>query len=165
MMTISKISEITGIDRRTIKKRLADVVPIKRTPRATYYDGSALAIVRRGGGKISRERNDLQCARLRTQIAKAKFELAVQQGVMVLISESEQWYVGAVMSARQRFLALSRKLAPHVVGLDAGQVEAIVEAAIAEILDGMLAEPRPDCLRQKPATARAGGQRSSTPTG
>jgi hypothetical protein len=163
MLSINKISELTRIDRRTIKKRLAGIVPIKRTPGGVFYSESALEIVRRGGGRLSQARDDLRCDRLRTQIAKARFELAVEQGAMVLVSEAEQWVAGVVMNARQRFLALSRKLAPHCVGLDSAQVAVIIEDAIREILDGLANEPRPTGLRRTSASAQASGQRPSTP--
>ena len=45
-------------------------------------------------------------------------------------------------------LALPRKVAPHVVGLEADQVTAVIDEAVKEILDELENEPWPEGMRQ-----------------
>lgn len=98
-------------------------------------------------GEAMTLKEQLECARLRVQVERAQFNLDVERRKYQPISEVEQWVAMIVSAARQRFLALPRKVAPHVVGLDANQVAVVIEDAVREILDALANEPWPENLK------------------
>jgi phage terminase Nu1 subunit (DNA packaging protein) len=135
--SITKLSELTGIDRRTCKKRLLTVTPIIKGSAHLYESTSALVMLY---GNINGESNvfDLQQeqARLNHHKAnKAELEADIIRGELIPTELVFDVQGNMVMNCRAKLLAIPTKAASMVHNMtNLGQIEAELKSHIYEAL-------------------------------
>jgi len=142
LWTLNALSNELGIDRRTLAKRLADLLPDREQKSGRGVDKSwrlARVIVHLGPPGTSEDELDLgqERARLaRAQTEKAELENAVRRGQLLEVSLVERTWQNLMVALRARMLSLPTKLAMELASLtDANSVRARLTDEVAELLD------------------------------
>ena len=107
------------------------------------------------GRPKSKEGSKLAAVRLRKESALAsKFEIELAQltGELVFVRDVEEAAASVAGIVRNRLMQLPAAVSPQLVGLDAENIETILEGRIVEILRALAepelaAEPAPETLR------------------
>ena len=148
--SVNRLAELTGVDRRTINKRLKDMQPTKDGRANLYPSELALPLILQvelGGddGEPSHKKLDREKARLtELQADKADLEVKRMAGDLIPATEVVEFVSRMIANARARFLALPTKAAPEVVLTDdVNTAKAILEGFAKEAL-AELAEYRQD---------------------
>jgi phage terminase Nu1 subunit (DNA packaging protein) len=133
--SISQLSEITGIDRRTISRRLQPLEP-EITGRSHLYETvTALPLIY---GHMA-EDGSLDLSQERAALARAQRELtelktAQQQNELVPAAEVEKQAHAAATTVRDTFLALPGRVAGQMVGLTDQEVELLLAGEVRQAL-------------------------------
>ena len=136
--SINRLSELTGRDRRTVKKSLVLLVPVIKG-RSHLYDSQEALLLIYGSAKSGDFDLNEEQARLAHHRADSE-ELRVQQarGELIPAEEVERAWLDHVMSARAVLLALPTKLAPAVMGATTmREVETFARDEIYRALDAL----------------------------
>ena len=138
LKSISELSELAGIDRRTCAARLRDL-PSQPGPKSArlYESASALRVIfgAAEGPRLDAQqcRAELDQARKRMtdlQYRKARAELLPTEDVVRMIT-------GVLVSARNRLLGLPSRIAAQLTHLPAGaaaEADAITTSIVREVL-------------------------------
>lgn len=151
-LSISELSEITGKDRRTVSRALANVKPEVNpsNPRAKLFDSRmALQLLFASGSADGNgEVRDLDVERARlasAQANRAELDVAERRGELLKASDVTHEVTDAFRRVRARLLSLSTKIAPLVVGsTDAAEIKATIDLAVEDALNELVAAERPD---------------------
>lgn len=154
LFSASAFAAASGIDRRTVSKRLDGIDPAKVSGRASLYPLSdllhacALDIARLYLPNHPAQPGDgesLEQAKTRKEAALAslhELELAEKTGRLVDSEKVGDWWVQIVTNAKSKLLAIPTKAAPLVIGSPA-QAKAVLDTMIHEALLE-LSEHNPD---------------------
>jgi hypothetical protein len=160
MLTINRISDLTGIDRRTIQKRLGGIKPEKVVGTFRYYPDEALRLVnsavRYPSTELEQRKKEGDARKAIAAAVRMERQNLVALGRLVEIGEVERFVSALIFQTRNKLMTLPRRVAPHLVGLDAGNVAQIIEIHLREILDEMKNEPLPEQLRKSAVIGLAG---------
>lgn len=146
-LSMTQLSEVTGVDRRTVKSRLADLKPIKTEARAIIYDAHmALPLVLRTGDKMSVSQIEKQMAeeQLRHEKAKAdKISLEVQkmQGEVVNIEDVARTVGKEYSYVRAALLSIPSKRAKALAIEDD---PAVIQSSLLEDINEVLSHMQAD---------------------
>lgn len=137
-LSISQLHELTGRERRWIKKRLADraVTPVSRTGRSMLYTArDALdAIYDRDGLDPATEQARLHQARREL----AELDLAEKRREFVPAAQVEAAWTKVATMIRAKILAVAVKVAQVLAATsDPKECHAIVEEALHEALEAL----------------------------
>lgn len=130
-LTINKLHEITGKDRRTIKKRLVDLPSTSEG----YDSVEALPLIYQlNAGErldIQQELASLNQARRK----KLEIETAKLEGNLIDADEVIRHWMDMITNAKTKLLALPQALAHQVLVVDSyGEAEALLKKSIYEAL-------------------------------
>ncbi len=136
-LSISQLSEVTGVDRRTCKDRLETLTPIIKGRSHLYVAREAIPkIINHGLESADDHRKKLQEEELRHESAKAdKIQLQVEKlrGELVPIEDVARVVEAEYAAVRAALLAISSKVSGELATLDS-----IIE--IKKLLDGHINE-------------------------
>src|SRR2546422_4905238 len=133
-LSINELSRITGLDRRTIRKR----VPAAK---GKLKPAAVLKLLQHVAGSIDAKRQ-LEIERLRLICEALKFENERERGLWMLKSESDQdlqklaAHIQNVLRSR-----LENELPPQLEGLRAPEIAVKMREVRGEIIDAMRALP------------------------
>lgn len=117
------MSELTGFDRRIVKRTLADMEPEKVGRSHLYPTAEALPrLYARDAGNvydISQERARL----LHHQANLASMDEAVKDGTLIPATVVEDKWISAVLNARSRLLSIPTQLAATCADMPRAEVE------------------------------------------
>ena len=155
MLSINKLSELTGQDRRRIK-RIAGVLKPTIEGRAHLYESTALIPLLYDAPGYDQK---LDLSQERAQLAhfqarKAEVELKAMLGEFVAFDEAVSEVSACFVNVKAKLLALPSKAAPQVVGLDSHtEVFGVLQAFVYEALEELASmyEEKPDGKRNKRA--------------
>lgn len=132
-MSVSAISDLTGVDRRTIKKRLEDLKPIKEKTAHLYETREALPLI-----FLSDDEYDLSKERARLahhQANKTELESKVLKGDLIPANEVLARWEKMVSGFRAKILAMPTKTSHLLVNVkDYDEVESILKSHLYEAL-------------------------------
>lgn len=134
-ITINAAAEALSIDRKTLKKRLADAneVPDPKNGRFTLRQ-----VFRAVGGDVSGER----FAKLKAEREIAQLQLAKTKGEMFPAKEVEAVWSRNILAVRARFLQLPDRLAVRFpMWPDSRTCRAEIEAAVFDCLTEIATSP------------------------
>jgi hypothetical protein len=138
-MTISALSVMTGVDRRTIGKRLAGVAHVSEDGRAKKYaPGAALQAIYLGDGD---QLDPMQERARKDKIAADLAQLRLDRERKEVLSSEEVEAVWQDMTAafRAKVIQLPATAAPRCAGLPVKEIrkvlEGLVHTALQEIKD------------------------------
>lgn len=143
-LTMNQMSEITGIDRRTVKKRVAHLKVHKGAGKGHYYDAhEALPALYHGegGGNIDQK---LQAEQLKYDAARAELkqlEVAKLRGQVVPVEDVAKVVEKEYSFVRQQIRALPSKLAmPLALVSDPNQIHEMLQHSVDECLTELTAD-------------------------
>ena len=146
LKSISRLSELSGFDRRTIRKRLADLTPIREGRALLYETQDALPLLYSYGAEG--DEFDLTEQRARLAFHQANNERLKEEertGRLIPADAVEQAWLDHVTAARAVLLALPTKLAPIVMSASTiREVEDFARDEIFRALDSLADETAPD---------------------
>ena len=146
LKSISRLSELSGFDRRTIRKRLADLTPIREGRALLYETQDALPLLYSYGAEG--DEFDLTEQRARLAFHQANNERLKEEertGQLIPADAVEQAWLDHVTAARAVLLALPTKLAPIVMSASTiREVEDFARDEIFRALDSLADETAPD---------------------
>ena len=132
-MSISAISDLSGVDRRTIKKRLEDLKPIKKGSSHLYETREALPLI-----FLSDDEYDLSKERARLAHHQAnitQLESQVLKGELNPADEVLSQWEKMVSGFRAKMLAMPTKTSHLLVNVqEFDEVESILKSHIYEAL-------------------------------
>lgn len=133
ILSISKLSEITGIDRRTISKRLEELEPVEETSRSKMYNvQEALPFIYTSGGLREAEQLRYETARA----DKMELEVAKRRGELVEIDKVVKVYEQRLIAVRAGIIALPNKQAAVLASItDPNIMKTELEIATNEVLE------------------------------
>lgn len=138
-MSISGLSVLTGMDRRTIGKRLAGMDPAKVIGKAKHYaTPEALRAIYLGGD--TGEALDVQqesAKHKKAQTEKLNLEIALLKGDLVTGDQAKSKWADMVTAMRAKMLSLPSKLAVRVTGMDTKEVETESRDLVFEALQAL----------------------------
>ncbi|EIC23277.1 DUF1441 family protein [Thiorhodovibrio frisius] len=137
-VSINQLSEWTGLDRRTVKRRLADL-PHKPGPnRAHEYESAVALRLIFGSGNPDGDRLDGQQEKARLDKVRAdiaEVELERKRGDLIDVDAVTQTWERLVSVAKGRFMALPTRLSYDLAGLsEPREAERLLKNAIWEVL-------------------------------
>ena len=142
LATVNHLADLTGLDRRTVTRRLSSVPGVLEGDARKWDTREALPILY-GAGPEDR----LDPAQEKAQLDRARrlaveTESRVRNGELLEAAEVQALWVSHVGIAKGRLLALPSRLAPAVIGLgDLRTIEAVIREAIHEALTELSAAP------------------------
>ena len=145
-MSINQMAEITGVDRRTIKSRLAELDPVKKDGRAFLYDAHKALALALGMGGTSESQTDklLKEANLRRESAaadKLEIENAKTRGELVAIEDVARTVGKEYTYVRASILSMPAKLAkPIAMEDDPSVCMSMIKKEVDEILNHLQAD-------------------------
>ena len=140
LVTISTLSDWTGIERRTIRRRLSDTPPVETRGRAAYYDSTRVLgiIYQLGEGRLDpgQERALLDKARREA----VNISIDKQAGDLIELSEVQAFVNDAGATLQRRLLDLPARLAaPLVTMSDTADIRRRLEVEFHELLNDLAA--------------------------
>jgi phage terminase Nu1 subunit (DNA packaging protein) len=134
--SINQMTEWTGIDRRVVTRRLADLPHEDGPSRAKLYDvGEALRALY---GNATDERLDPGQQRARLDKARAdaaELDLAKKRGELIPVQDVIETWTTRVVRAKGRLLALPARLSPDLVRAPSQRdAERIIRAGVIQAL-------------------------------
>ena len=144
--SINALAELTGADRRTLKKGLLNVVPSGVDGRTAFYklEDATRALAARP--KDSKDKESLACQKTLKQIELLEIQVERERGKYLLADEVRRVWLAHLQQARAVLLACPAELAPALCGLTAPDIE----LRLVEKMDAALA-----ALRSNPLGAAA----------
>jgi len=138
-LSISALSVLTGVDRRTIGKRLEGLEPAKIVRKAKHYASSdALKAIYLGSDTGEALDLNQQSARLkRAQADKTEIEVSILKGDLITGEQAKARWADMVTSMRAKMLGLPSKLAVRVTGLSMREVETESRDLVFEALQAL----------------------------
>ncbi len=137
LVSINHLAELTGLDRRKLKKTLRDVAPAKRQgPVELFRLQTALHALFAEAGKAAADAPEIQRKRaelLDVQTRRQELALGRERGELVPTDDVFAAFSVCLVRARREFLQLT-DLAPALEGLPAPEVRAQLEKEIDKIL-------------------------------
>jgi hypothetical protein len=146
--TINQLSEQTGIDRRTLKKRLAGLKTQKGTGKGNYYDcHEALQAVFAPESRSSIEKQLQEQALIYESARAEKMKLDVERlrGEVVPIAEVAKEVAKEYTYVRAQVRAISSKIAKPIsikTGVDPHEVLSLCDDVINECLTELTADAK-----------------------
>lgn len=145
-LSMTQLSEVTGVDRRTVKNRLAELKPIKTVANAIIYDAHmALPLVLRTSDKsASQVEKQMAEEQLRFEKARAdKMSLEVQkmQGEVVNIEDVARTVSKEYSYVRAAILSIPAKRAKALALEDD---PAVIQSTLLEDVNEVLAHLQAD---------------------
>ena len=161
-ISINGLSELTGLDRRRIKKHLRDMPPDKTHAGSDLYSlPVALRILFAAADKAAGESPEIQRARLRLLQAQGdRQELAFAKDRGELISVDDAFLIGSevAQTAKRQFLRLPL-LASELEGKSAKEINHLLGAEVGRIVEEISRLSDPDIMRPR-LWAEAGGEQA-----
>jgi hypothetical protein len=152
-LSLADLERLTGLDRRTLRKRLAGLEPAGGDGRTLLFDSrTALARVYLGDSlDLTRERARLAAAQAEAQ----ERENAVERGELVDAAEVETWLLRLLSAVVQRLRALPSKAAPDAhaavsIAESEARIRLHLDAALEELASAEWIAPS---RRRAPAPA------------
>ena len=132
-ITISELSELTDLDRRTVQRRVAALQPITKDGRREFYDsGAAIAALFDENSNPQKEKARLD--RLRADMVEQ--QLAISRGELIREDELILAWTKVGVEIKTRLLSIPTKAAPMLIGLKGmPQVKDILEGLIHDALN------------------------------
>lgn len=147
-VSLNKLAELTGIDRRTVKKRLDGLAP-RKVGRAYNYDSAqALSAIyahafNAGGSTQGTEKQDIDYNVERARLAKEKadgqaLQNAKERGELIPVDQISQAWGRIATGIRNQFLALPNRLAQMLETTGtASERRAMIDAEVRTILEAL----------------------------
>ena len=145
-LSMSQLAEVTGVDRRTVKSRLAQVEPYKRDGKAIIYDATQALPYVMGFGEqtatsIDRE---IKQAELRRELASAeKIEMDNARARGELVSQEDVCRIHGkeITYVRAAILSMPSKLAkPTALEEDPNVTHSLIQQEVDEVLNHIQAD-------------------------
>ena len=140
-VTLTQMARLSGKGWRTVRDRLevARVRPIGSTKKSDLFDSRealpAIYAVDTDPGDFDSQRERLAAA----QAERVEMENAIRRGQIADLAVVARFWTDCLAAMRARLLNMGPKLAPLLVGLDAGAIAATirteVHAALAELAE------------------------------
>ncbi len=142
MLSTNRIADLVGMDRRTVRRRLRNLTPVRQGVANTYPSDVALALVFSDpdqdpdeDGKVINLNNE-RAKLARAQTEKAVLEVDALRGRLIPEDEVIEQGQRMVVAFRNRALAIPSKLAPEMVLAETeAEARAALQLAIHEALD------------------------------
>jgi phage terminase Nu1 subunit (DNA packaging protein) len=148
-LSINELSELTGVDRRTVKKRLLEL-PSKPGPKgALLYDPqAALRAVMFPDTPEAPELGDTppkwvsEAKFAAAQAKREEIKLAIEDGQAIPADQVFRAWESVLVSTKQKILAIPSKMeSRHVDGMNSRQVREMAEVEVREALEEMAVVP------------------------
>jgi hypothetical protein len=145
---MSQLAEVTGIDRRTVKSRLAQIKPFRKEGKAIIYDTHQVLAILLGfdqnGSQEIDPRKALLDAELQTEQARAeklRLEVDKMKGEVVAIDDVCRTVGKEYTYVRAALLALPNKAAkPMAMEDDPTVCQSLLKKEVDEILNHLQAD-------------------------
>ena len=115
-ITVSKIHELTGIDRRTINRRLSPLTPDKQGNVGHFYDSAEALRLVFGVGASDLDPQQEKALLDRTRRELLEIELDVRKQNVIPAEVVESRWSKLIADSRAKLLTLPSRLATKVVG-------------------------------------------------
>jgi hypothetical protein len=124
LVNTSELARRTGLDRTTVKEKLAGkgVQPRENKSNVKRYDAEEALSALQGSDERSGLRK-AQTMKTAAEAARAKIKLEKEKGELVLIHDVRADVQAIVNEVRQHFLTRAQALAPQLRGLKVVQIE------------------------------------------
>ncbi len=121
--SINALSDLTGADRRTLKKALRGVTPLRTEGMTSFYklESATQALAARPQNNADRE--SLFCQKTLKQIEMLTLQLDRQRGKYIEADEVRFTWLSHIQQARTILLSCPAELAPSLCGLSAPEIE------------------------------------------
>lgn len=148
-LSINELSELTGVDRRTVKKRLLEL-PSKPGPKgALLYDPqAALKAVLFPDTPEAPELGDTppkwvsEAKFAAAQARREEIRLAIEDGSAIAADDAKRAWESVVVATKQKILAIPSKAeSRHVDGMTAKELRAMLDVEVREALEEMSVAP------------------------
>lgn len=145
MLTPTQLQEVTGKSYPTIRKRIANLMPVHEDGNTRYYNAqeaiAAIMLADDGRGMSL----DLQKERARLakeQADKTAMENAEKRGDLVSSRKMAEAWANVLTTVKTKFLSVPTKAAPLVMGCQSlPEVKAVLEELIHECLSELSGTP------------------------
>jgi hypothetical protein len=139
--SINALAELTGADRRTLKKALAAEKPVRVEGRTAFYklEDTTRALAERPKGSSTRE--DLICQKTLKQIELLEIQVARERGLYLLAEDVKRIWLAHVQQARGILLAMPDELGPALCGHTAAEIHRRLMEKVDATLAALRANP------------------------
>ena len=138
-LTISQLNELTGRDRRWIKKRLgeAGVEPVEERGRGgNYYAPQPALSALFDSAHLDAAHEQALYSRAKRELVE--IELEQKRGALIPADETETFVVGLLSMVRTRLLSVPTKAAPEAHGSESiAECERIIRIHVTEALEAL----------------------------
>lgn len=143
-LSINKLAELTGLDRRRIKRCLEPLNPETEGRTLLYESRDAIPLLYAVTGYEEHLDLTQERARLaRFQGDKAELEAKRLKGELIDVNEAAEVIGAELANVRARLLSLPGKVAPELVGIDdLAVVHSHLQTAIHDALAELVADTR-----------------------
>ena len=138
LVNIDQLTNLVGMTRRTISKRLIDIVPVVEKGRGHWYESKEVLPVLLGLHKGGEEPKTLETERTRlasAQATKTELEVEVIKGNLIPADHVKEVVDTMLSSFRSKLLSLPTKAAHAVLPLaDQAEAENVLKEYVYEAL-------------------------------
>ena len=133
LYSINKLSELTGADRRTLNKRLADEPPTYVKGKTKYYELNAVIERLEDASGDGSDKTQLECQKLISQIRNIDLRNDELARRLLPASEVSRKWLSHISKAKGTLLKVE-ELAPVLVGLDVLQIKEHLKKASLDVI-------------------------------
>ena len=138
LVNMDNLTNLTGITRRTIQKRLIDIIPVVEKGRGHWYESKEVLPILLGLQKAGEDKKTLESERTRlasAQATKTELEVEVIKGNLIPADHVKEVVDTMLSSFRSKLLSLPTKAAHAVLPLaDHAEAESVLRDYVYEAL-------------------------------
>jgi hypothetical protein len=145
-LSMSQLAENTGIDRRTVKSRLAAVKPYRIDGKAIIYDAHQVLPILLGFGRSSKEEietemKDYERRQEKAKAEKLEIEVAITNGSYVATAEVARAVAAEYANVRARLTSIPSRCAKDLsLEFDPALVKSRLDQEVSEALSELTAD-------------------------
>lgn len=139
-MSLSALATLSGRDRRTVAKKLANIAPVSKSGKIKLYNPpEALSAIFIGGEDGEKLDLSYQSARhKKAQADKTEMEVSVLRGTLISGETVRAEWADLVSAFRAKLLAMPTYLSARLVGLTLRQIEQEIKDAVYQALEELV---------------------------
>jgi hypothetical protein len=140
--TTNRIADLTGMDRMTVRRRLADVKLLRSRGKTRFYSAEDALRVLKPGQKQQSPNSALEAVKLQKQIESIEIENGKKRGELQPVADMRRAAVRFSYSVRDAIWSLPRRTAGRLSLLtDPVEIEEILQEEVRTILTDISKNP------------------------
>lgn len=137
-LTINRAADLTGIDRMTLRRRLADVEPVQNRGRAKAYAVEDILRAVKATQDRKSPNSALEATKLQKQIDRLEIENRKTAGDLVAVVDVRQDLVRYLTNLKRQAFAMPRRVSQLLVGeKDATTIEQKLASELRDIFSAI----------------------------